>query len=60
MRLNNLGFACGAPNGMENTAYTAALIAFQKKHMPNGPANGKADDATINKLRSEYEQGIPS
>jgi hypothetical protein len=59
MRLNNLGFACGAPDGVENAAYTAAVLAFQKKYLPND-ATGKADDATIDKLRSEYEQGIPS
>jgi Putative peptidoglycan binding domain len=58
MRLNNLGFGCGAPTGAESYAYTAALTAFQKKQQLN--PTGKADNATIDKLRSEYEQGIPS
>jgi hypothetical protein len=58
MRLNNLGFGCGAPTGAENDAYKSALRAFQKKYLPS--VSGNADNDTIDKLRSEYEQGIPS
>lgn len=58
MRLNNLGFGCGTADEVENDAYTAALRAFQKKFLP--AATGKADADTVDKLRSEYDKGVPS
>ena len=59
MRLNNLGYGCGPPSGAASYAYTLALQGFQKKQ---GLTNqkGTVDNETINALRSEYEQGIPS
>ena len=58
MRLNNLGFGCGKPTGMEGEDYESALRSFQRKAqiMPTG----KADEATVEKLRTEYDHGIPS
>jgi N-acetylmuramoyl-L-alanine amidase len=58
MRLNNLGYGCGAPSGADSYSYTSALQAFQRQHVPN--VTGKPDPDTINALRSEYEQGIAS
>lgn len=59
MRLNNLGFGCGPANGSPSSAYTSALQAFQKQHSLANQA-GSLDNDTLNALRSDYEQGIPS
>jgi N-acetylmuramoyl-L-alanine amidase len=59
MRLNNLGFACGPANGAQSPAYTAALRAFQQKHLPQN-VTGKADNDTLDALRNEYDKGIKS
>jgi hypothetical protein len=58
MRLNNLGFVSGAPNGVESAAYAAALRAFQ--HKQGIAETGKADADTIDKLRTEYDHGVQS
>ena len=59
MRLNNLGFACGPADGAQSHAYTAALQAFQRKHLPQN-VTGKADNDTLDALRNEYDKGIKS
>jgi hypothetical protein len=58
MRLNNLGFSSGKPTGAEGDAYAAALRAFQTKYLLH--VTGKADNDTIDKLRSEYDLGVAS
>ena len=59
MGLNNLGFACGPANGAQSPAYTAALRAFQQKHLPQN-VTGKLDKDTLDALRNEYDKGIKS
>jgi len=59
MRLNNLGFACGPANGAQSPGYTAALQAFQQKHLPQN-VTGKADNDTLDALRNEYDKGTKS
>ncbi|MEO8126131.1 MAG: peptidoglycan-binding domain-containing protein [Bryobacteraceae bacterium] len=58
MRLNNLGFGCGAPSGDESDAYTAAIRAFQRRYQLT--VTGSFNQHTLDKLRSEYELDIPS
>jgi peptidoglycan hydrolase-like protein with peptidoglycan-binding domain len=59
MRLNNLGFACGPANGAQSPGYTAALQAFQRKHLPQN-VTGQADNDTLEALRNEYDKGKKS
>lgn len=59
MRLNNLGFGCGPPTGAPSKEYTSALQTFQKQHSLSNQT-GTLDNDTINALRLDYEQGIPS
>ena len=47
-RLNNLGFDCGAADGVMRSETQAALIEFQKKH--DLPQSGEPDIETQNKL----------
>jgi len=58
MRLNNLGFGCGSPTGHDSEAYTAALRSFQHKY--DLTVNGKPHNHAIEKLRTEYDHGVPS
>ena len=59
MRLNNLGFACGTPNGTASAAYKSALAAFQRKNLPKN-VTGQADNDTIDALRNGYDKGVKS
>ena len=59
MRLNNLGFGCGAPTGAESYAYTSALQAFQRTFLPQN-VTGAANSDTIDALRTEYDKGVKS
>jgi N-acetylmuramoyl-L-alanine amidase len=51
-RLNNLGFNCGASDGLAGPATTRALRQFQQKH--NLQVSGEPDEATRDKLKQEY------
>lgn len=52
-RLNNLGFHCGAVDGMIGPMTQGAIRSFQKK---NGlPETGNADTATRNKLKQVHD-----
>jgi len=52
-RLNNLGFDCGAVNGVMNTKTEEAIKAFQKKN--GDPDTGVVDDTTRNKLLQQHD-----
>jgi Putative peptidoglycan binding domain/LysM domain len=52
-RLNNLGFACGAPSGTLDDATRAALGAFQAR--AGLTPTGEADDATRDRLRQAHD-----
>jgi len=46
-------------NGALSPGYTAALQAFQQKHLPQN-VTGKADNDTLDALRNEYDKGTKS
>ncbi len=51
--LNNLGFFCGAVDGIAGEKTKAALMAFQKKS--GLPVSGKIDAPTLKKLREMHD-----
>ncbi|HEX7154487.1 MAG TPA: peptidoglycan-binding protein [Thermoanaerobaculia bacterium] len=52
-RLNNLGFDCGEPDGVENDATKAAVSAFQER--VGLEVTGTIDDALRTKLATYYD-----
>ncbi len=53
MRLNNLGYGCGEPNGEMNDQLRAALREFQQRFQL--PATGELNDQTRKKLEQVHD-----
>ena len=53
-RLNNIGFACGQPDGTLNEATRQALMEFQ--FATGLEPTGEADPATVEKLAEVHDQ----
>jgi len=51
-RLNNLGYDCGAVDGIVGPITRSALKSFQETYQLN--ITGEADSATLDKLKGEY------
>ena len=56
-RLNNLGFACGAPSGQLDEPTRAALRDLQRRF--DLPLSGEADDATCARLFELHDDQAP-